>query len=96
MLSTKEVTTGQFVKSKAGRDKDRVFIIISILDDEYVLVADGDLRRMENPKKKKSKHLSKYKLISDTVKNNHLNLKKITNSIIKKEIEKYGLNKTQI
>lgn len=96
MLSTNEVTIGQFVKSKAGRDKDRVFIIISKLDDEYVLVTDGDLRRMENPKKKKIKHLSKYNLVSELVKENHLNTKKITNSIIRKEIEKYGLNKTQI
>ncbi len=49
---------GRYVWSKAGRDKGHLFIIISILDDQHVMVADGSLRRVSNPKKKKLKHLN--------------------------------------
>ena len=48
----------RYVWSKAGRDKGHLFIIISILDDQHVMVADGSLRRVSNPKKKKLKHLN--------------------------------------
>ncbi|NLB42410.1 MAG: RNA-binding protein [Clostridiales bacterium] len=48
---------GRVVLAKAGRDKGKAFIIIQRLDDEYVLIADGVGRRIEQPKKKKLKHL---------------------------------------
>lgn len=51
------IVLGQVVYSKAGRDEGRIFIITGIIDDKYVYVSDGDLRRLENPKKKKIKHL---------------------------------------
>lgn len=49
---------GRIVVSEAGRDKGSVFIIIEIVDDKNVLIADGDIRRLAAPKKKKIKHLS--------------------------------------
>jgi large subunit ribosomal protein L14e len=48
---------GRVVVSKAGRDAGRRFVVVNVLDDLYVEVADGDLRRVEKPKKKKIKHL---------------------------------------
>ncbi len=33
MVTTTDILIGQFVKSKAGRDKDRIFIIIEIVDE---------------------------------------------------------------
>jgi len=32
-------------------------IVVGIIDEDFVLVADGDLRPMERPKKKRLKHL---------------------------------------
>ncbi len=52
-----EKALGRVARSKAGRDKGRYAIIVSIVDEEYVLVADGDLRKYHSPKKKKLKHL---------------------------------------
>mgnify|MGYP001022085564 FL=1 len=52
-----DIVLGQVVYSKAGRDEGRVFIITGIIDDKYVYICDGQLRRIENPKKKKIKHL---------------------------------------
>jgi ribosomal protein L14E/L6E/L27E len=61
--STRDLKIGQLVKSKAGRDKGRVFLICRVLDDQFVLVCDGDLRKLNNPKKKKVKHLMVYNTV---------------------------------
>lgn len=55
-----DLSVGQIVKSKSGRDKGECFIVYEILDDEYVLLVDGKLRKLDKPKKKKVKHLQKY------------------------------------
>lgn len=49
---------GQIVKSKAGRDAGRHFVIFEVLDEDYVQIVDGDLRKVEKPKKKKRRHLA--------------------------------------
>ena len=53
-----EGVIGRLVKSRAGRDKGRFFVVMSVLDDNYVFIADGDLRKIEKQKKKKLKHLN--------------------------------------
>ncbi len=57
MTSTDELSLGQVVSSRAGRDRGRYFVVVEILDDRFVAVADGDLRKVENPKKKNVRHL---------------------------------------
>jgi len=53
-----DVSPGHVVLSKAGRDKGKKFMVLSVdKADSYVYVADGNLRRVENPKKKKLRHL---------------------------------------
>jgi ribosomal protein L14E/L6E/L27E len=51
------VQAGRVAKSTAGRDKGRLFVIVSIVDAQYVTIADGDLRVLDRPKKKKLRHL---------------------------------------
>ncbi len=63
MEITTDLKIGQIAKSKAGRDRGRVFIIIRILDEQHVLVCDGDLRKLSSPKKKKVKHLVIYNTV---------------------------------
>jgi ribosomal protein L14E/L6E/L27E len=48
---------GRIVKSTAGRDSGRLFLAIGAFDQEHLLIADGDLRKVEKPKKKKLRHL---------------------------------------
>lgn len=48
---------GVLVISKAGRDAGGCFVILSVLDDQYVWMADGERRKVLKPKKKKIKHL---------------------------------------
>jgi len=46
---------GQVVFSKCGRDKGRAFVVLSV-EGEYVFLADGQLRPLNKPKKKKLRH----------------------------------------
>jgi ribosomal protein L14E/L6E/L27E len=52
-----EITTGAVVVSLAGHDKGGLFAVTGIIDQSYVLIADGKSRKTEKPKKKKLKHL---------------------------------------
>ena len=49
---------GNVVFSKKGRDKGHMFVVLLSLDNDFVLVCDGDRRKVENPKRKRRKHLS--------------------------------------
>ena len=48
---------GDLVISTQGRDKNRLFMVLETVDENYVLIANGSLRKTEKPKKKKIKHL---------------------------------------
>jgi ribosomal protein L14E/L6E/L27E len=89
--TTQGISIGQIVKSKAGRDKDKVFIVVDILDAQFVLIADGDLRRLDKAKKKKIKHLAVYNLVSEEVKNRVEKKEKINNLLLRRELEKLDL-----
>ena len=51
------IEVGSVVVSKAGRDEGRRFIVIQEVDDDFVMVANGRLRKMDRLKKKRRKHL---------------------------------------
>ena len=48
---------GRVVCSKQGRDQGRLFVVLEVVDENYVLMADGVTRRLDHPKRKKVKHL---------------------------------------
>ena len=73
MTVNNSLVPGQIVKSKAGHDKGDVFVVIKVLDCDYVLVADGNRRKTDNPKKKKVKHLQRYKKVDKTIAENLAN-----------------------
>ena len=48
---------GRAVQSLQGRDAGRCVVILQVVDDQFVLMADGLTRKLDHPKKKKIKHL---------------------------------------
>ena len=50
------IQISDLVRSKNGRDAGKTFFVIGA-DGEMALIADGRARRLENPKRKKVKHL---------------------------------------
>lgn len=47
---------GELATSKAGHDKDRLYMIVGE-EGECVYLCDGRVRGVEHPKKKKKKHI---------------------------------------
>ncbi len=53
----KTISIGEIVFSRAGRDEGRYYLVSEIVDDNYVKIVDGDVRRLAKAKLKKIKHL---------------------------------------
>ncbi|WP_019138776.1 hypothetical protein [Peptoniphilus timonensis] len=53
MDNTFSLLKGQVVRSKKGRDEGKVYIIIDFIDDDFLFVVDGKLRKLDRPKKKR-------------------------------------------
>ena len=51
-----EIAISNIVRSDAGRDKGKLFIVLET-EGEYLLLADGKSRKVENPKRKKRRHV---------------------------------------
>ena len=86
----KPIQLGSIVFSKMGRDSGRFFIVTEIVDDSYVMIADGDIRRLEKPKKKKIKHLKSIGVKSDKIREKLLDNTKIYDAEIYSIIRKYN------
>ena len=56
--------TGFLASSKAGHDKDKIYVIIRE-DTEYVWLADGRIKTVSNPKKKRKKHIQIIKYFNN-------------------------------
>lgn len=83
MENTQSLIRGQVVRSIKGRDAGKIMVILKILNRDYVLLADGKLRKMEKPKKKKVKHLQiTYDVIDLSG--------EVTNSFLRKSLLPYN------
>ena len=58
---------GSLVKATAGRDAGKLFVIVGIIDSNYVLIADGKNRSIKKPKKKKLKHLKMQNIVFENI-----------------------------
>lgn len=52
------VEPGRVVFSKKGRDKGRYFVVLYAVDADFVMMTDGDTRKVDHLKKKRRKHLN--------------------------------------
>ncbi|MGL4363150.1 MAG: hypothetical protein ACRCSG_07810 [Cellulosilyticaceae bacterium] len=82
------LNVGQIVFSKCGRDKGMPFIVISV-EEEYSYLADGDLRKVELPKRKKNKHIQLTNDTIEWVKQKIIEDGNITNSDIRKSLKQH-------
>lgn len=74
---------GDIVISKAGHDKSKYAMVVSVVNEQFVLIADGKLRTIEKPKLKKIKHLAK---VCETQQMQCLTYDKLQNKIITQTI----------
>lgn len=78
---------GRLVCSMKGRDRGRFYLVVGIEDESRVRVADGDVRKVENPKRKNVKHLKFYDIIAGEVADKNLNGRRIANADVRKELK---------
>ncbi len=86
-MSKFEITPGQLVEPKAGRDSGKYYLVIKVIDDKYVLAVDGTARRLENPKKKNIKHLILHTKIAGEIADKLKSDERISNVEIRRAIE---------
>ncbi|QFJ54743.1 RNA-binding protein [Pseudobutyrivibrio xylanivorans] len=75
--------------SKAGHDKNQVYVIIDELDDFY-MVANGTTKPIAKPKKKKKIHLQLIKNIPSDVLEEYDSTKALDDLIIKRILKSYN------
>ena len=80
---------GQLSTSKAGHDKDRLYVIVA-QTGENVYLCDGDLRPPDKPKKKRLKHIQPVNdFVNDKLLSKLLNGEKVYGEEIKYALKQY-------
>jgi len=80
-----EIKVGSKVRSIAGRDMGGDFIVVGI-EGEYVMLADGDARKVDRPKKKKLKHIQASSSCSVFINEKMELTGKVTNAEVRKAL----------
>ena len=82
-----EIAKSDIVRSDAGRDQGKLFVVLAVEGD--LLLADGKGRKAESPKRKKRKHVlfvaEDDSRLADKIKRSE----KITNSELRRTLAAY-------
>ncbi len=67
------------MRSRRGKDEGQLLVIIGLESERIALVADGDLRRFDRPKRKNVLHLEPIGIASDEVASSLRETGRVTN-----------------
>jgi len=81
---------GQIVRITKGREQDQYAVIIKIINDRFVLLADGEKRKYDRPKKKNVNHIEETAYISSEVRKSLLETNRVSNGKLRFAIAKYA------
>jgi len=87
---------GRLAESKAGRDAGKYFMIYTVIDAQYVLIADGKYHKTAKPKKKKLKHLRLLADINTGIGAKLIEGKKVFDSEINSALKNYNKVETNV
>ena len=80
-----DIAKSNIVRSLSGRDEGTLYFVLSA-EEDFLLLADGKHRRLENPKRKRRKHVVPVEIGESTVAEKIRSNDKITNSELRKAI----------
>ena len=83
-----EIAKSSIVRSDAGRDKGKLFIVLAV-QGEYLLLADGKSRKVESPKRKKRRHVLFVAADDNRVSQKIISDEKVTNSELRRTLAAY-------
>ena len=81
---------GRVVLSRAGRDQGHLFVIVDVIDENYVAIANGCQRKVDNPKKKKIKHLVAKPELLEEISKKISEKKRIFDSDVRNKLDAIG------
>ena len=84
-----EISQSDIIKATAGRDMGKLFFVLET-EGEYLLLADGKTRRLENPKRKKRKHVELAGRSDCRVAEKLRTKEKITNSELRRALAAFA------
>ena len=84
-----DISKSDIIMSLAGRDKGKLFYVMDI-EENFVLIADGKGRKLENPKRKKLKHVRRVTRTETRVAAKILNGDKVLNSELRRDLATFG------
>lgn len=84
-----DIAKSNIVKSIAGRDAGSLFFVLGT-DGDFLLLADGKRRRVEDPKRKRRKHVVLVSQSDTPIAMKIRSSDKITNSELRKAIAAIG------
>ena len=90
MERDKQPQIGQIVKILRGRDAGSYAVVIGLEDQRQALIADGDSRKFEHPKKKNLLHLELQNEISEIVVSSLIETGRVTNGKLRHVLAKYA------
>ena len=84
-----DISKSDIVLSLAGRDKGKLFYVMDT-EDNFVILADGKGRKLENPKRKKLKHVRRVSRTETRVAVKIQNGDKVLNSELRRDLATFG------
>lgn len=89
MTENEHIKPGRIVKVLRGRDAGKHAVVIGLQDDRFVLIADGDKRKFDGPKKKNILHLEITDAFSSEVADSIQETGRVTNGKIRYALSRY-------
>ncbi len=84
-----DISKSDIIVSLAGRDHGELFYVIDV-EDNYVLIANGKGRKLENPKRKKLKHVRRVSRTETRVAVKIRSGDKVLNSELRRDLAAFG------
>lgn len=80
---------GQFVKVLRGREHGKIAVIVGLVNERFILIADGDKRKFDQPKKKNLIHLQLLNSRSSEVVDSLLQSGRVSNGKLRYAIKSF-------
>lgn len=79
MTEHAKLSPGDIVRNRRGKDEGQLTVVIGLEDERIALVADGDKRRFDRPKRKNVLHLESIGIVNEEVASSLRETGRVTN-----------------
>lgn len=95
MTHNERLQPGRIVNVLRGRDAGKYAVVIGLVDEKFVWIADGDKRKFDQPKKKNILHLHLTEYVSNEVADSIRDTGRVTNGKIRFALGRFSESQQQ-